>query len=71
MTEIFIFFLYDLSSYAYFLDQLPSKFGKLKNLDGNYENLLHDRVIAQLAVGYQNQNNTIDYEVHNSLDKDT
>ncbi|MDH3764232.1 MAG: hypothetical protein OER82_00280 [Nitrosopumilus sp.] len=66
----FYFFIYDLSSYVYFLDQLPPEFGKLKNLNGNYEDLLHDRVIAQLAVGYQKQNNTTGYEVHNSLDKD-
>ena len=65
----FYFFIYDLSSYAYFLDQLPPEFEKLKNLDGNYEDLLHDRVIAQLAVGYQKQNNVIDYEIQNSLDK--
>jgi len=66
----FYFFIYDLSSYVYFLDQLPPEFEKLKNLNGNYEDLLHDRVIAQLAVGYQKQNNAIDYEVNNSLDKD-
>jgi len=66
----FYFFIYDLSSYAYFLEQLPPEFDKLKKLDGNYEDLLHDRVISQLAVGYKKQNNTMDYEVHNSRGKD-
>jgi len=65
----FYFFIYDLSSFAYFLDQLPSKFEKLKKMDGSYENLLHNRVIAKLAVGYKKQGNAIDYEIKNSLDK--
>lgn len=62
----FYFFIYDLSAHAYFLDQLPPQFQKLRQLDGSYENLLHDRTIAQLAIQYQKQGNTIDYEVLNS-----
>ena len=65
----FYFFIYNLASFAYFLDQLSSKFEKLKKMDGSYENLLHNRVIAQLAVGYQKQGSAVDYEIKNSLDK--
>ena len=32
-------------------------------MDGSYENLLHNRVIAQLAVGYQKQGSAVDYEI--------
>ena len=65
----FYFFIYDLSAHAFFLDQLPVQFEKLKKIDGSYENLLHNRVIAQLAVQYQNQGNTIDYEIKNEKNK--
>jgi len=65
----FYFFIYDLSAHAYFLDQLPAQFQKLRQLDGSYENLLHDRTIAQLAIQYQKQGNTIDCEVLNSKQK--
>jgi hypothetical protein len=65
----FYFFIYDLSSLAYFLDQLPSQFQKLRQLNGNYEDLLHNRVIAQLAVQYQKQGNAIDCEILNSKDR--
>lgn len=65
----FDFFIYDLASHAYFLDKLPKKFQKLRTFDGSYENLLHDRVISQLAVQYQKQGCSIDYEVLNSKGK--
>ncbi len=61
----FYFFIYDLSSLAYFLDQLPAQFQKLRQLNGNYEDLLHDRVIVQLAVQYHRQGNAIDCEIPN------
>ena len=65
----FYFFIYDLSSFAYFLNGLSSKFNKLKQFDGSYENLLHSRAIAQLGSEYQKQGNSIDYEVPNSKQK--
>ena len=65
----FYFFLYDLSSFAFFASQLPSKFDKLKKMEGNYDELLHNRIIAQLAIQYQNQGESIDYEITNDKEK--
>jgi hypothetical protein len=61
----YYFFLYDLPTLAKFLSELPMQFNKLKKLKGDHEELLHNRMIAQLAVQYQNQGCNIDLEVTN------
>ena len=65
----FYFFLYDLPTLAKFLDQLPSEFDKLKKLEGNYDELLHNRMIAQLAVQYQDLGFKVDTEIENKKGK--
>lgn len=65
----YYFFLYDLPTLAKFLSELPLQFDKLKKLEGGHEELLHNRMIAQLAVQYQNQGCNIDLEVVNNKGK--
>lgn len=65
----YYFFLYDLPVLAKFLSELPIQFDKLKKLKGDHEELLHNRMIAQLAVQYQNQGCSIDLEVVNNKGK--
>lgn len=60
------FFIYDLPALAKFVSELPAQFDKLTKLSGDYDNLVHNRVIAQLAVQYQNLGCKIDIEITNS-----
>lgn len=62
----FYFFLYDLVSLSWFLDKLPSKFNKLKKIKPNDDELLHNRIHAQLAVQYQDLGYELGFEKPNS-----
>ena len=63
------FFIYDLTSLAFYLEQLPKQFDRLRNMKGGYENLMHNRIVAQLAVEYKKQRNTINHEILNDKNK--
>lgn len=65
----FYFFIYDLTALAFYLEQLPRRFNMLQSIKGSYENLMHNRIMAQLAVEYKKQRNTVNCEVQNDRNK--
>ena len=60
------FFLYDLVSLCVYVDQLPERFNKLKKIAPTDDELLHNRIHAELGVGYQTQNKSLGFEKENT-----
>ena len=60
------FFLYDLVSLCVYVDQLPERFNKLKKIAPTDDELLHNRIHAELGVGYQTQNKSLGFEEENT-----
>jgi len=55
-------FLYDLSSLCWLLEKLPDKFQLLKKIQSEGNELLHNRLIVQLAFESQKRFSQIEYE---------
>ena len=55
-------FLYDLSSLCWLLEKLPDEFQPLKKIQRDGKELLHNRLIAQLAFESQKRSSQIEYE---------
>ena len=65
----YCFFLYDISSLVWYLGKLPSKFNRLKKIKPSDDELLHNRVHAEIAFFLdQNQKNP-EFERENSKGK--
>lgn len=60
------FFLYDLVSLCFYVEKLPERFNKLKKIAPTDDELLHNRIHAELGVGYQSQNKTLGFEKGNT-----
>lgn len=60
------FFLYDLVSLCVYVEKLPKRFNKLKKIAPTDDELLHNRIHAELGVGYQSQNKSLGFEKENS-----
>jgi len=60
------FFLYDLVSLCVYVDELPERFNKLKKIAPTDDELLHNRIHAELGVGYQTQNKSLGFEKKNT-----
>jgi len=60
------FFLYDLVSLCVYVEKLPERFNKLKKIAPTDDELLHNRIHAELGVEYQSQNKSLGFEKENS-----
>jgi len=60
------FFLYDLVSLCVYVEKLPERFNKLKKIASTENELLHNRIHAELGIGYQSQNKTLGFEKENT-----
>ena len=60
------FFLYDLVSLCVYIDNLPERFNKLKKIAPTDDELLHNRIHAELGSGYQKQNKSLGFEKENT-----
>jgi len=59
--DYYIFF-YDLATLCWLLEKLPNKFQRLKKIQRDGNELLHNRLTAQLAFDYQKSFPQIEYE---------
>ncbi len=55
-------FLYDLSALCWLLEKLPDEFQLLKKIQSDGNELLHNRLVSQLAYEYQKKYSEIKYE---------
>jgi len=55
-------FLYDLSALCWILEKLSDEFQLLKKIQRDGNELLHNRLVSQLAYEYQNKYSDINYE---------
>ena len=60
------FFLYDLVSLCAYIDNLPERFNKLKKIAPTDDELLHNRIHAELGLGYKKQNKSLGFEEENT-----
>ena len=60
------FFLYDLISLCVYIDDLPKRFNKLKKIAPTDDELLHNRIHAELGSEYQKQNKSLGFEEENT-----
>jgi len=65
----FCFFLYDISSLVWYLGKLSSKFNKLKKIKPSDDELLHNRIHAEIAFHLQNIGKNPCFERTNSKEK--
>ncbi|MBI1829409.1 MAG: hypothetical protein HY222_03145 [Thaumarchaeota archaeon] len=59
----FEYFFYDLAALAWYIDKLPQEFSKLKKVSASADELMHDRIHAQLAYHYKNLGKKTEIEV--------
>lgn len=62
-------FIYDLFTLALLLEKLPSKFSKLKKINPDSTDLMHNRIHAQIAHYYQASDNRIGIPTETDSDK--
>ncbi len=65
----FEYFFYDLISLPWYLEKLPIEFQGLKKISENYEELMHDRIHAQLGYHYSQMYANVECEKNCSIKK--
>lgn len=61
----YLIFLYDLVTLCWLLEKLPDDFHKLKDVNKDERELLHNRLVSQLAFKYKQRNDNVEFEKKN------